>query len=31
MREGEQAVSESMAELKDGVKVDVIEVQEAAF
>lgn len=31
MREGEQVVSESMAELKDGVKVDVIEVQEAAF
>ncbi len=31
MREGEQAVSESMAELRDGVKVDVIEVQEAAF
>ena len=31
LREGEQVVSESMAELKDGVKVDVIEVQEAAF
>jgi RND family efflux transporter MFP subunit len=31
LREGEQVVSESMAELKDGVKVDVIEIQEAAF
>jgi RND family efflux transporter MFP subunit len=31
LREGEQAVSEAMAELKDGVKVDVIEVQEASF
>jgi membrane fusion protein (multidrug efflux system) len=29
LREGEQVVSEAMAELKDGVKVDVIEVQEA--
>jgi RND family efflux transporter MFP subunit len=28
LREGEQVVSESMAEVKDGVKVDVIEVQE---
>jgi len=31
LREGEQSVSEAMAELKDNVKVDVIEVQEAAF
>jgi len=31
LREGEQVVLESMAELKDGVKVDVIEIQEAAF
>jgi membrane fusion protein, multidrug efflux system len=31
LREGEQVVSESMAELKDGVKVDVIEVQEPMF
>lgn len=31
LKEGEQVVSESMAELKDGVKVDIIEVQEAAF
>ncbi len=31
LQEGEQVVSESMAELKDGVRVDVIEVQEAAF
>ncbi len=31
LREGEQVVSESMAELKDDVKVDVIEVQEPAF
>ncbi len=31
LREGEQVVSESMAELKDGVRVDVIEIQEAAF
>jgi RND family efflux transporter MFP subunit len=29
--EGEQVVSEAMAELKDGVRVDVIEVQEALF
>jgi len=28
LREGEQVVSEAMAELKDNVKVDVIEVQE---
>jgi multidrug efflux pump subunit AcrA (membrane-fusion protein) len=31
LREGEQVVSEAMAELKDGVKVDVIEVQEPTF
>lgn len=31
LREGEQVISEAMAELKDGVKVDVIEVQEAMF
>jgi membrane fusion protein, multidrug efflux system len=31
LREGEQVVSETMAELKDGVKVDVIEVQEPMF
>ena len=31
LREGEQVVSESMAELKDNVKVDVIEVQEPMF
>ena len=31
LREGEQVVSEAMAELKDKVKVDVIEVQEPAF
>ena len=31
LREGEQVVSESMAELKDNVKVDVIEVQEPIF
>ncbi len=31
LREGEQVVSESMAELKDSVRVDVIEVQEAIF
>jgi membrane fusion protein, multidrug efflux system len=31
LREGEQVVSETMAELKDGVKVDVIEVQEPVF
>jgi membrane fusion protein, multidrug efflux system len=31
LREGEQVVSESMVELKDGVKVDVIEVQEPMF
>lgn len=31
LREGEQTVSESMAELKDGVRVDVIEVQEPVF
>lgn len=31
LREGEQVVSEAMAELKDGVKVDVIEIQEAMF
>jgi membrane fusion protein, multidrug efflux system len=31
LREGEQVVSESMAELKEGVKVDVIEVQEPIF
>ena len=28
LREGEQVVSEAMAELKDGVRVDVMEVQE---
>jgi len=31
LREGEQVVSESMADLKDGVKVDIIEIQEPAF
>ncbi|MFC1808424.1 efflux RND transporter periplasmic adaptor subunit [Candidatus Omnitrophota bacterium] len=31
IREGDQVVSEAMAELKDGVKVDVIEIQEPVF
>ena len=31
VREGEQIVSEAMAEIKDGSRVDVIEVQEPAF
>lgn len=31
LAEGEQVVSEAMAELKEGVKVEVIEVQEAMF
>ncbi|MFH1867532.1 MAG: efflux RND transporter periplasmic adaptor subunit [Candidatus Omnitrophota bacterium] len=31
LREAEQIVSETMAEVKDGVKVDVIEIQEAMF
>jgi RND family efflux transporter MFP subunit len=31
LREGEQVVSEAMAELKDNVKVDIIEVQEPMF
>lgn len=31
LREGEQAVSEAMAELEDKVRVDVIEVQESIF
>jgi membrane fusion protein, multidrug efflux system len=31
LREGEQVISESMAELKDNIKVDVIEVQEPVF
>jgi len=31
LNEGEQVVTETMAELKDGIKVDVIEVQEAMF
>lgn len=31
LREAEQIVSETMAEIKEGVKVDVIEIQEAMF
>jgi membrane fusion protein, multidrug efflux system len=31
LREGEQVISEAMAELKDNIKVDVIEVQEPMF
>jgi membrane fusion protein, multidrug efflux system len=31
LREGEQVISEAMAELKDNIKVDVIEVQEPVF
>lgn len=31
LREGEQVISEAMAELRDNIKVDVIEVQEPMF
>ena len=31
LKEAEQAVSENMAKLKDGDKVDIIEVQEASL